>query len=303
MKKEKEKMKNEKWLPRFVCASLFLVFYFSFSAFSANAQEQQPSVSKQINQIKRDQQYIYEEATHESAAEAESMAFELLLQRVNEYISENGGLSKASNVLVKDVKQKAEVLSMMRGTMYRVFVYVAKKDIEGVSNATVINPSSGTTVTVSDNSNTIVDVQQTVVPAEENNAPSPKPEEKQAPKPVIDPMYNNSNNQANKQSGNLENPLGGWQKSAIDGMLDCNDIAAVRAKLNRLKAEYKVKRYGTADNCPSVDSSWWAIFDKDGKLVTILGPASPQRIDYKNMQYSSLSNYKGMDAIWFTLAK
>ena len=89
----------------------------------------------------------------------------------------------------------------------------------------------------------------------------------------------------------------------MESLLACDDVAAVRARLNRLKSEYKVKRYGTADNCPSVDGAFWAIFNAEGHLVTILGTGASQRIDYRTMQYSSLDAYKGMNALWFNFAK
>ena len=98
-------------------------------------------------------------------------------------------------------------------------------------------------------------------------------------------------------------PLTGWQQQAMVSLLECADMTALRAKLNRLKAEYKIKRYGTADNCPSATDAYWAVFDGGGKLVTILGPGTGQRVDYKNMQYSSLERYKGMNALWFNFAK
>lgn len=259
---------------------------------------QDPSVSKQINNIKRNPLYIYEEATHENAAEAESMAYELLLQRVNEYIASKGKLKNAKNVLVKDIKQKGEVLSMMRGTMYRVFVYVLKSDIEGVTNTTVINSGSGTTVTVADGATSLVDVQQ-VNPLPQTT--QSEVENKHAGRmPAIQSVVEDKD--AGKRSA-VQSPLTGWKQEAIETLLQCKDVAAVRARLNRMKAEYKVKRYGNADNCPAVSESWWAIFDGDGSLVTILGPETTQRIDYKTMQYSSLNNFKGMNALWFNLAK
>jgi len=269
-------------------------------------------VSKQINQIKRNPSYIYEEATHENAAEAESMAYELLLQRVNEYIASKGRLKNAENVIIKDIKQKGEALSMMRGTMYRVFVYVQKRDIEGVGNTTVINNGSGTSVSISDSPQTLVDV-QSQTPISDDDAIEAQPSQiaQDAPQtaakenPAADetapvPAPTNVDNSPKEK---VESPLSGWQKNAIESLLDCADVTAVRAKLNRLKAEYKVKRYGTADKCTSPDASWWAIFDNSGKLVTILGPATPQRINYKNMQYTALSEFKGMNALWFNLSK
>ena len=110
------------------------------------AMAQQESVSKQINQIKRNPLYIYSEATMATEEEAREVACEMLLKQVKEYAESKKYLVKADNILIKDIQTKSESLMMRRGTMYRVFVYVSKIDIEPVNNVTNINSSTGTTI-------------------------------------------------------------------------------------------------------------------------------------------------------------
>lgn len=253
--------------------------------FSSMAQ----TTSKQINQIKRSPLYLYAEATMESEEEAQSVAYELLLQQVQEYIASSKSLSAADNVLIKDVKTKGEELTMMRGEMHRVFVYVKKYDIEAVSNTVAVNNNTGTAVNVPAN-NAATASTATPLPTVTN---TPAAQTTQAAQPA----------QQQPSGAKVESPLTGWQQMALVSLLECADMTAVRARLNRLKAEYKVKRYGTADNCPNANEAFWAIFDGNGKLVTILGPGTTQRIEYRNMQYSSLNAYKGMNALWFNFAK
>ena len=274
----------------------------------AMCQEQQ-SVSKQINQIKRNNAYIYNEATAEDETEAYQLAYEQLLLQVQELIKSNPNLSNANNVLVKDIQSKVESLSMMRGKMHRVFVYVKKSAIEGVDNTTVINNSSGTTITIADAPASIVDVQ----PAVPVNAtppavvappqvPAAPPAATPTPTPAVQPSPRPSTTPATRPAVGSTG-LSGWQQDAITALVECTDVAAVRAKLNRLKAEYKVKRYGTPDKCPSETEAWWIIFDDQGGLVAVLGPDNGQRIDYRTMKPASLATYKGMNALWFNLAK
>ena len=104
----------------------------------------QESPSKQINQIKRDNSYLYAEATMENADEALDVARELLMRQVLEYVDTNRKLSQSKDVLVKNVNANSASLSMKRGTMFRIFVYVKKTDIEGVKNATALNTTDGT---------------------------------------------------------------------------------------------------------------------------------------------------------------
>ena len=266
--------------------TLFTLVVTLLLAATAFAQE---SPSKQINQIKRNNAYIYEEATAETAEEALDMARELLMQRVQEYVGEKDKLNLTKDVLVKNVNAKSETLSMMRGTMYRMFVYVKKNDIEAVKNVTAIN--------VVDNSTTVV-VEQPLppVPAPETSMDVEKPTEKPAVKPVV---------VASENTGTpvSETGLPAWQEQAINDLMNCADMTAVKAKLNRLKAEYKVKKYGVASNCPNADQAYWVIFNADGSLNTVIGAGSGDRVNFRDKTYTTLGNFKGMDALWFNFAK
>lgn len=270
----------------------------AFSLLLATMAVAQQSNSKEINKIKRSTSYLYAEATMESEKDAYEVANELLLQQINEYIASKRKLNNASNVLIKDLQAKSESLIMMRGEMHRVFVYVKKSDIEGVENyvnvahsaspAEVVPTMPGASETVEEASEEVpsdevaqdaVATTGTTASSQSNPMPTPVPGTK------------------------VQNPLPSWQQDAMNQLLECGDIAAFRAKLNRMKAEYKIKRFGTPDKCPSVANSFWAIFDTDGRLVTILGTGESIRIDYRVMQNSSLDVYKGRTALWFTFSK
>ncbi|MBR5352594.1 MAG: hypothetical protein IK126_02695 [Bacteroidales bacterium] len=286
-------------------------------AFVSLLSAQEASVSKQINQIKRNTQYVYSEATMENESDAMEMAYELLIKQVQEYVASKKKLNSSENILIKDIKTKSESMSMMRGTMHRVFVYVKKSDIEGVVNTTVINSDSGVTIKVSDSPATIVDIQQTT-PTTENTPSFPQSILSEKTQTILAdsvtpniPIQNETMEQVQHKeisvpqdaSDNSAVPqLAGWKKSAIESLLTCNDMAAARAKLNRMKAEYKVKRYGSPDKCPSLDKVFWVIFDDKGCVITVLCPGDEQLIDYKMRQYVSLSHYNNKNAIWFQLS-
>lgn len=274
--------------------TLFTLVVTLLLAATAFAQE---SPSKQINQIKRNNAYIYEEATAETAEEALDMARELLMQRVQEYVSEKDKLNLTKDVLVKNVNAKSETLSMMRGTMYRMFVYVKKNDIEAVKNVTAINVVDNSTTVVVEQPLPPVPAPETPVePVEDVEMPAEKPAEKPAVKPVV---------VASENTGTpvSETGLPAWQEQAINDLMNCADMTAVKAKLNRMKAEYKVKKYGTAANCPNADQAYWVIFNADGSLNTVIGAGSGDRVNFRNMTHTTLGNFKGMDALWFNFAK
>ena len=288
---------------------------------AAGAMAQQ-SNSKEINKIKRSTAYLYSEATMATQQEAAEVAYELLMKQVEEYIASKRKLNQADNVLIKDIRSKGEALSMMRGEMHRVFVYVKKSDIEGVENTTVVNAASGTTVTITDNPLLPPTAPVAATDHASEILPPPAPEtEKKAPADEIaddgdhTPIeeFQPEDEAVQKrlatvggaylQDGKVQSDLPAWQQQAIAQLLDCGDITAVRAKLNRLKAQYKVKRFGPADKCPKPAEACWALFDTQGRLLTVLGPGTQNRIDYRSMQYSTLEAYKGMNAIWFNFSK
>ncbi len=301
------------------------------------AMAQQESVSKQINQIKRNPLYIYSEATMATEEEAREVACEMLLKQVKEYAESKKYLVKADNILIKDIQTKSESLMMRRGTMYRVFVYVSKIDIEPVNNVTNINSSTGTTISTNNVVTKVTNAKPTVeqkqkepetVKKKENVVSKKKKEDyfsktkkvepavksepatvKSEPTTVkSEPVVANEKKEINTtkeietmniHSGNLPK----WQQQAIESLLTCANVSEIINKLNRLKAEYKISGYGTADKCRSVASSYWIIFDTDGRLITILGMGETERLDYSSEQTSSLEKYRGMNALWFNFAK
>ncbi|MCD7898468.1 MAG: ApaG domain-containing protein [Bacteroides sp.] len=94
-----------------------------------------------------------------------------------------------------------------------------------------------------------------------------------------------------------------WQQAVIDELLATSSLTEVKAMLNRLKAEYKVKRYGNYNECNNPATCFWLIIDGNGSVQTVLGPGVDQRANFKTLQYDSLKNYSGSNAIWFTLSK
>ena len=291
---------------------------------------QQESVSKQINQIKRNPLYIYSEATMATEEEAREVACEMLLKQVKEYAESKKYLVKADNILIKDIKTKSESLMMRRGTMYRVFLYVSKIDIEPVNNVTNINSSTGTTISTNNvvtkvtNAKPIVEQKQKepeTVKKKENVVSKKKKEDYVSKTKKVEPAVKSEPATVKSEPATVNEKtqsspikevattdihsdnLPKWQQQAIESLLTCANVSEIINKLNRLKAEYKISGYGTADKCRSVANSYWIIFDTDGRLITILGMGETERLDYSSEQTSSLEKYRGMNALWFNFAK
>lgn len=243
----------------------------------AGATWAQQSDTKKINSIKRNSQYLYAEATMNTEEEAYQVAEELLTTYINEYIESKKKLNKAESVIVKDIASKCEKIQMTRGEMSRVFLYVKKSDIIPAENSmTLIKPES----------------------------PDSTFDTGEVPPAVIEVLPTNGNQFSdNMVAGEAPRLSEAWQQNVIDELMLVSSLTEARALLNRLKAEYKIKRYGSYDECKSPANSFWLIADGNGTLQTILGPGTGQRTNFKTLQYDSLENYSGLNAIWFTLSK
>lgn len=224
--------------------------------------------SKKINQIKRNSSYLYAEATMETESESFQVAQELLANYINEYIDSKKKLSEANNVIVKDIVTKCEKIQMQRGEMTRVFVYVKKSDII---------PSDNAISFVKTDSPPLVDdmplaTVEDIMPGESNN------------KCIL--VYNEQ-----------------WHHNMIQELIALTSLTDAKSLLNRLKAEYKIKRYGSYNEYKDQKECSWVISDKEGILTTILVPGVNGLVNYKTMTDDSLQNYSGQNAIWFTISK
>lgn len=269
----------------------------------------QQSDSKKINSIKRNPSYLYAEATMETEEEAFNTAKEALMTYIQEYIDSKKSLSNANSVIVKDIANRCERMQMMRGDMYRVLVYVKKNDIIPAANSeTIDRPNSAV-------------VKDTIVAVKADTTALKQADTMAVNAVAVDdglPTVNEINNKPNVFGNNSEEKEAveqnmvetaakleiAWQQRVIDELLEASSLTEAKAMLNRFKAEFKVKRYGSYNECKNIGESFWLIVENGGCSVkAILGPGADERTNFKTMIKDRLGNYSGYDAIWFTLAK
>ncbi len=269
----------------------------------------QQSDSKKINSIKRNPSYLYAEATMETEEEAFNTAKEALMTYIQEYIDSRKSLSNANSVIVKDIANRCERMQMMRGDMYRVLVYVKKNDIIPAANSeTIDRPNSAV-------------VKDTIVAVKADTTALKQADTMAVNAVAVDdglPTVNEINNKPNVFGNNSEEKEAveqnmvetaakleiAWQQRVIDELLEASSLTEAKAMLNRFKAEFKVKRYGSYNECKNIGESFWLIVENGGGSVkAILGPGADERTNFKTMIKDRLGNYSGYDAIWFTLAK
>ena len=269
----------------------------------------QQSDSKKINSIKRNPSYLYAEATMETEEEAFNTAKEALMTYIQEYIDSKKSLSNANSVIVKDIANRCERMQMMRGDMYRVLVYVKKNDIIPAANSeTIDRPNSAV-------------VKDTIVAVKADTTALKQADTMAVNAVAVDdglPTVNEINNKPNVFGNNSEEKESveqnmvetaakleiAWQQRVIDELLEASSLTEAKAMLNRFKAEFKVKRYGSYNECKNIGESFWLIVENGGGSVkAILGPGADERTNFNTMIKDRLGNYSGYDAIWFTLAK
>lgn len=229
---------------------------------------------QEINAIKRNNSCIYAEATLPTEQEANELAQELLVKYIEDYLKEDTLKGAYTNFVVKDIIGKREKLSMKRGEMVRVFLYVKKEDIIPAKNLMTLQKEEPKHANEKD--------------SHKSSKMKAKEEKKDAQslptttKPIITPINQPS--------------------SVIMELMKSSSAEDALETLARLKAEYKVKRYGSYGECKDISAVYWLILGEDNTLCAILDKGENKRIDFMTNTYTSLKAYSGKSAIWFTLS-
>lgn len=247
------------------------------------------SVSKQINDIKRNSQYLSAEATLETEAKAYEMARELLEKEISAYIQENGALQSKNVTSSKNVLQKTEKIQMKRGTMTRVFLYVKVSELTEAGNILTVPENSSDVSTVDKEQKDVeikqeMDIVDTVAIDVDLLSDSMIYDEEEEKRILAMSDY----------------PT--WQQGVIYTLLGGTSLKQVLYLIDRFKVEQKIKRSGVAANCKSPEKSYWIIFDDSQHVITILSPGTEERTNFSTLEMDSLKNYSGKGALWFTLS-
>ena len=243
------------------------------------------SVSKQINDIKRNSQYLSAEATLETEADAYEMASELLDKEIGAYIQGNSSLQKSEVISYKNVRQKTEKIQMKRGTMIRVFLYVNTNDLTDAENVPMV-----------ENDSSYASAVDKVLKDVENNQDIGLVDTV-----VIDSDLLNDDEEEEKLIATMSD-YPSWQQGVIYTLLGGSSLKQVLYLIDRFKVELKVKRSGVAANCRNPEKCYWIIFDDSQHVIAVLGPGTEERTNFATLEMDSLKNYSGKGALWFTLS-
>lgn len=249
--------------------TIYIIFAFLFISFASFAQENTEKQKAEINKIKKSKNYIYGEATLEDEAEAMKLAKELLINNINEWVASEKKMKQSEAVVIRDIVENSEGINLMRGNMYRAFVYVQKKNILPVTDteASVILSRS------TDNEQEATIVVNDIA----------KVEAKTEIESDVIGLVGHADDSAEDI---LKNIL---------AITDWNDVGPY---FQELKALNRIV-YGKYSTMTSPDDCYLLIYNRDGKVVAILDKGHKKNM--KTLEEDSLNNYSGNGAIWFQL--
>lgn len=259
-----------------------LLFILSAIVLTANAQT--ASDAKSITAIKKSRQYIYAEVTDASEEEAYKAAKADLDAQIDKYIVDSGMLEDAKAVVVSNIGTMTNKITVLRGDMHRVFVYVKKSDITASrSGVDIVNIERETDTT-------------TVEPVVESAATEPvvtEPVVATEPAKTVSPTPTTVQPSAGYFSG-----ITGVRATTLATIAKATDMSGAEEILSEQYLLKNVKGYGSMGDCRSVTQSYWVVSGADG--VTILSPVRDgQRWNYKTGRTDSLDNY--VQKLWFRL--
>lgn len=251
--------------------------FFLFTVSGAKAQ----NASRQINEIKRNESYLFEEATAATAKEAKEMAVVKLTKIIADYVAESGhdGMGRITDF--NRIAAKANEITAERGSQKRVFLYVNKQDVDiKINEMTQANTSKRDT-----NQKT----QETAL----QRKPSGEATKSE-----------NISRQSSSGKGLSDENLAEWQKRLVSSFLvEGLTLHVVRDMLNTYRIDNKVKRYGSGGNPPTQGAVAFYIFaDDSGQVVAVLGRDNGgRRLNYMKGTYENVTDYDTKNYIWFTL--
>lgn len=244
---------------------------------------------KKINEIKRNDAYLYTEVTMQTAEEAYDAARTILLAHVKDYAKATKGISDI-NFTADILSPKCDTIQVQRGQMYKVFMYVNKESLNE-------SPEANNTNTLS-----LEQAEPQPEPFVETSPATPgfKVEPQPAPAQTVLTVLPTEASTAKDESLQL---TPAWKQSVVEELLSAASFAKAKALLVRMKQEYKITKLGRPAECQDPANSFWLISSPDGSVLTVLGPDNSGRTDFKTLTKTTLDSYRGAEAIWFILSK
>lgn len=229
---------------------------------------------EQVNEIKKNREYLYGEATMPTQEEATSLAYELLQQEVLKWATDR--VSRPfKDMSPKEINQKAEVIELRRADMFRIFAYVKKSDLVPMFyDQGIIFFDS-------------LDVGKIPNPQQE------VPEVKRVLK--TDSLVNDKVKQQIVQHFFVS------KNDALEKIKKARTFFELKTILPPLKEEGCIVDYGKYATAEKPEECYLIIYDIAGNIKALLGKGDKMRPNLQTGKDETLQNYRGCGAIWFQL--
>lgn len=244
---------------------------------------QEVGIKREINNIKRDTTYIYGEATLANKDDAFEMAKEQLHINIELWVKSILPNQKITSVAAKKIDNCCQALSLMRGNLYRAFVYVNKDDIYAllpVNRIAIISDNKGHLETPSTEMVSDIGSQLDIPKADNEQNHTPQLSDSSTTKNLPD-------------------------KDLLTELFKASTLLEAKALLN---SEYYRNRYFYGNVRSTKDSRFikennamLLIFnhsDKCMRAIVKIENTSGSIINLKTGDCDNLANYPDCDAIW-----
>ena len=231
---------------------------------SVNAQTTD-DVTQNINKVKRDNMYIYAEATMKDLNEAYSGARAILEMKVGDWVREKYP-SEGIELCIVKAKDHLVQLETRRGDFYRAFVYVKKSDILPVADKGEV---------------TVLEV-----------APVTHPSKPVASQAII---VEESTSAIVEKAPVLELTPDEKQMKLVKSFYD------VEPYIKGLKSRGILKEYGKYATMPANADCYLFVYDKQGNISALLKKSGIAQYNLNTLKEDNVKNYKNCGAIWFQI--
>ncbi len=252
------------------------------------------ATTRQINELRRNPDYFFAEATSGSRDAAIAQADVLLASYINAYLKDNSLSGQAEPGQIVGV----EHIAVDKGAQTKAYAYTPRKNY--IPSWTTPDYAA---IVQGQRPEPIKDVPATA-PAKQICEPEPVAEVFE-PQPEVKTEVSphpETTHEAITESPASSEKLKPYQQTVLMELMSAGSPTRAYQKLQKLESESLIKRYGKYAECQDIANSFWLIGTKTD-IIAVLGPGKDERRDYVSAQPSSLQRYLGSGgeyiAIWF----
>lgn len=256
-----------------------LVACFGILAFLSAQNEQ-----KEINEIKRNLDFLYATGTStKSAEEARENALDLLTLEIEQWLKENGK-TDYSGYIAKSKQNTAEIKTQ-RGSLNRAFVYVKKSDILPYSSEEAVmvvgSRKEEKTAHPADTTSVVVTIPVAPVSSQEVVPQQSAEIESVTQQALLQPTFEPS--------------------AAEKKMLLVRDLSEINKYIADGSKDGTVGSYGKYDASTRLfGMSYFYVFDRD-KVLAVLRKSGDSLINLSTGSEDTIANYGRCGVVWFQL--